>query len=297
MRECLMLICALPVCRTNGLEALRASMVRPGCEPEDRGAREGSRGRRGVGPGAARGLRSALPGLAGILDRRARGRLGRRRCVLVDAKEPGAGLGRGIVRRVEKGGAGRGAENDRRGIATSAAQPGRGRLLKRQRADACAHRCGCRRMSSGTNTFGRYGREVGWGTWIRTRTNGVRVRGSTVNLFPNAYGRLVRPSRNCWIFGHMRPWGRWCLAIPPEKLFEKTRPTPTAKRRRIHGRLFMNAGLRCQAWMPAHGKIDPSCLCISARRLPYHEELRGLRSAASLDTSRGLARCGLRIWW
>lgn len=25
---------------------------------------------------------------------------------------------------------------------------------------------------------------VGWGTWIRTRTNGVRVRGSTVNLFP-----------------------------------------------------------------------------------------------------------------
>ena len=26
---------------------------------------------------------------------------------------------------------------------------------------------------------------VGWGTWIRTRTNGVRVRGSTVNLFPN----------------------------------------------------------------------------------------------------------------
>jgi threonine dehydrogenase-like Zn-dependent dehydrogenase len=26
----------------------------------------------------------------------------------------------------------------------------------------------------------------GWGTWIRTRTNGVRVRGSTVNLFPSA---------------------------------------------------------------------------------------------------------------
>jgi len=25
---------------------------------------------------------------------------------------------------------------------------------------------------------------AGWGTWIRTRTNGVRVRGSTVNLFP-----------------------------------------------------------------------------------------------------------------
>ena len=27
--------------------------------------------------------------------------------------------------------------------------------------------------------------ESGWGTWIRTRTNGVRVRGSTVNLFPS----------------------------------------------------------------------------------------------------------------
>jgi hypothetical protein len=31
-----------------------------------------------------------------------------------------------------------------------------------------------------------YNKESGWGTWIRTRTNGVRVRGSTVNLFPNA---------------------------------------------------------------------------------------------------------------
>src|SRR5437667_5572214 len=28
----------------------------------------------------------------------------------------------------------------------------------------------------------------GWGTWIRTRTNGVRVRGSTVNLFPSRRG-------------------------------------------------------------------------------------------------------------
>ena len=31
-------------------------------------------------------------------------------------------------------------------------------------------------------------RDIGWGTWIRTRTNGVRVRGSTVNLFPNMGG-------------------------------------------------------------------------------------------------------------
>ena len=29
--------------------------------------------------------------------------------------------------------------------------------------------------------------KIGWGTWIRTRTNGVRVRGSTVNLFPNRW--------------------------------------------------------------------------------------------------------------
>lgn len=29
----------------------------------------------------------------------------------------------------------------------------------------------------------------GWGTWIRTRTNGVRVRGSTVNLFPSRADR------------------------------------------------------------------------------------------------------------
>ena len=36
---------------------------------------------------------------------------------------------------------------------------------------------------------------VGWGTWIRTRTNGVRVRGSTVNLFPSSFGeRQALPS-------------------------------------------------------------------------------------------------------
>jgi exopolyphosphatase / guanosine-5'-triphosphate,3'-diphosphate pyrophosphatase len=33
---------------------------------------------------------------------------------------------------------------------------------------------------------------AGWGTWIRTRTNGVRVRGSTVNLFPKSAGRMHR---------------------------------------------------------------------------------------------------------
>ena len=35
-------------------------------------------------------------------------------------------------------------------------------------------------------------KRIGWGTWIRTRTNGVRVRGSTVNLFPNATGMCAR---------------------------------------------------------------------------------------------------------
>ena len=45
--------------------------------------------------------------------------------------------------------------------------------------------------------------KAGWGTWIRTRTNGVRVRGSTVNLFPSrdrlsADGRAWRVYRaNC----------------------------------------------------------------------------------------------------
>lgn len=29
-------------------------------------------------------------------------------------------------------------------------------------------------------------KSVGWGTWIRTKINGVRVRRSTVELFPNA---------------------------------------------------------------------------------------------------------------
>lgn len=35
-------------------------------------------------------------------------------------------------------------------------------------------------------------RKTGWGTWIRTRTNGVRVRGSTVNLFPSRRGHEPR---------------------------------------------------------------------------------------------------------
>ena len=30
--------------------------------------------------------------------------------------------------------------------------------------------------------------EIGWGTWIRTKIDGVRVRCSTVELFPNAGG-------------------------------------------------------------------------------------------------------------
>ena len=28
-------------------------------------------------------------------------------------------------------------------------------------------------------------KSIGWGTWIRTKTNGVRVRRSTVKLFPS----------------------------------------------------------------------------------------------------------------
>lgn len=27
--------------------------------------------------------------------------------------------------------------------------------------------------------------KIGWGTWTRTKTNGVRVRCSTIKLFPN----------------------------------------------------------------------------------------------------------------
>jgi hypothetical protein len=34
-------------------------------------------------------------------------------------------------------------------------------------------------------------RDSGWGTWIRTKINGVRVRRSTVELFPNAIRRCL----------------------------------------------------------------------------------------------------------
>ena len=37
-------------------------------------------------------------------------------------------------------------------------------------------------------------KKSGWGTWIRTKINGVRVRRSTVELFPNAIrSRLSAP--------------------------------------------------------------------------------------------------------
>ena len=35
---------------------------------------------------------------------------------------------------------------------------------------------------------GRFGGGAGWGSWIRTRTDGVRVRCSTVKLIPNRKG-------------------------------------------------------------------------------------------------------------
>src|SRR5690606_8032086 len=42
------------------------------------------------------------------------------------------------------------------------------------------------------------GKSSGWGTWIRTRTNGVRVRWSTVNLFPKkALEKPPSPNGSC----------------------------------------------------------------------------------------------------
>ena len=44
----------------------------------------------------------------------------------------------------------------------------------------------------GDNTLIMCGiREIGWGTWIRTKIDGVRVRSSTVELSPNGFGRWL----------------------------------------------------------------------------------------------------------
>lgn len=40
-------------------------------------------------------------------------------------------------------------------------------------------------------------KDNGWGTWIRTRTDGVRVRRSTVNLFPSKTGSLNNRYNAC----------------------------------------------------------------------------------------------------
>lgn len=45
---------------------------------------------------------------------------------------------------------------------------------------AIQHRC---RTTEKRRNHGFFGR-IGWGTWIRTKINGVRVRRSTVELFP-----------------------------------------------------------------------------------------------------------------
>ena len=37
----------------------------------------------------------------------------------------------------------------------------------------------------------------GWGTWIRTKIDGVRVRSSTVELFPKSGGADTKVKRNC----------------------------------------------------------------------------------------------------
>ena len=111
-------------------------------------------------------------------------------------------------------------------------------------------------------------KRVGWGTWIRTRTNGVRVRGSTVNLFPNAVGCRVRSWPETWDLRIGPTYRSVAPSNPTGRVFDKTRPTPTAKRQRIHGPLFMNPGLRCQAWMPAQRKFDRLRLCISGPLVP-----------------------------
>jgi hypothetical protein len=56
----------------------------------------------------------------------------------------------------------------------------------------------------GEAVFKRLRGAVGWGTWIRTRTNGVRVRGSTVNLFPNSARERSRRALTGALYGK---WG------------------------------------------------------------------------------------------
>ena len=93
-------------------------------------------------------------------------------------------------------------------------------------------------------------KSVGWGTWIRTRTNGVRVRWSTVNLFPKvAVGRC--PSRRCgglinksaanantfWQKNAISMWRRdFCTDLP----------VPTVRRGAAHLRPGGGAGHDCE---------------------------------------------------
>lgn len=65
---------------------------------------------------------------------------------------------------------------------------------------------------------GAISEQIGWGTWIRTRTNGVRVRGSTVNLFPSAAAigdRLAgrRVEHECFSPFGQGPLPIWCRLL------------------------------------------------------------------------------------
>jgi hypothetical protein len=42
-----------------------------------------------------------------------------------------------------------------------------------------------------------FAKGFGWGAWIRTRTNGVRVRGSTVNLLPSSRASVREAIAEC----------------------------------------------------------------------------------------------------
>ncbi len=77
----------------------------------------------------------------------------------------------------------------RRGTATTSPTPaGRARLRgRRKRGDEPAANYGLTVIEERSPQA--VGNFFGWGTWIRTKTSGVRVRCSTIKLFPKLHGR------------------------------------------------------------------------------------------------------------
>lgn len=101
------------------------------------------------------------------------------------------------------------------------------------------------------------GIQFGWGTWIRTRTNGVRVRGSTVNLFPSRRVLVTREAGGC--APRALPCSRHQKIVKPAAEFNRSlfdRAPPRGRRGSLSSRRGCIASVRRTAPRKARSRAE-----------------------------------------